>query len=74
MSEEPETVILTADQGARLMAICALIKQGDLDVHGDEEEDVNNARDALFDVGEECALQFGGLITPPPYNHPGDAA
>jgi hypothetical protein len=61
MSEEAETVILTRAQGAKLMAICALMKEGDLDVRGYENEDVRNAREALFDVGEECALQLGGL-------------
>lgn len=61
MTDEPETVILTRSQGARLMAICALMKEGGIDVHGYDAEDVSNARDALFDVGEECALQLGGL-------------
>jgi hypothetical protein len=58
---EAETIILTREQGARLMAICALIKEGDLDVRGHDDEDVDNAREALFDIGEECALQLGGL-------------
>lgn len=61
MTEEPETVVLTRSQGARLMAICALLKDGDLDVRGHEDEDVDNAKEALFDIGEECALQLGGL-------------
>ena len=60
-SGEAETVVLTRTQGAKLMAICALMKDGDLDVRGHEEEDVENAREAIFDVGEECALQLGGL-------------
>jgi len=59
--EEVETVVLTRTQGAKLMAICALMKDGDLDVRGHEEEDVENARDAIFDIGEECALQLGGI-------------
>ena len=58
---DPETVVLTRSQGARLMAICALLKDGDLDVRGHEDEDVESAKEALFDVGEECALQLGGL-------------
>lgn len=58
---DPESIILTREQGARLMAICALMKEGDLDVRGHEQDDVDNARDALFDIGEECALQLGGL-------------
>jgi hypothetical protein len=61
MNEEAETVIIMREQAARLMAICALMKDGDLDVRGHDEEDVANAREALFDVGEECALQLGGL-------------
>lgn len=61
MSEEAETIVLTRAQGAKLMAICALMKEGDLDVRGYSGEDVDNAREALFDVGEECALQLGGL-------------
>jgi len=58
---DPDNIILTREQGARLMAICALMKEGDLDVRGHEPNDVDNARDALFDIGEECALQLGGL-------------
>lgn len=61
MSEEQEMIILTQSQGVRLMAICALIKQGDLDLRGHDREDVENAREVLYDVGEECALQLGGL-------------
>ena len=72
MSEEIETVLLTRAQGAQLMAICALIKQGDPDMRGDDEEDVDSARDALFDIGEECALQLGGQTYPE--NQTGDGA
>lgn len=61
MSDEPETIILTRSQGAKLMAICSLMKEGELDVRGYSGEDVDNAREALFDIGEECALQLGGL-------------
>jgi len=61
MGEGPETVTLTRSQGAKLMAICALMKDGDLDVRGHDDDDVENAREALFDAGEECALQLGGL-------------
>jgi hypothetical protein len=60
-SQEPENIILTPEQGARLMALCALVKQGDLDVRGHDDADVDNARELIFDVGEECALQLGGL-------------
>lgn len=61
MVEVVENIILTREQGAKLMAICALMKDGDLDVRGHDDDDVENAREALFDVGEECALQLGGL-------------
>ncbi len=43
------------------MAVCAIIKEGGIDFRGDDNEDVNNAREAIFDAGEECALQLGGL-------------
>ena len=61
IARDPDSIILTKEQGAKLMAICALMKEGDLDVRGHDDEDVENAREALFDVGEECALQLGGL-------------
>jgi hypothetical protein len=61
MSDEPETVEIVRDQALKLMAICALLKQGDIDIRGHDQDDVERARETLYDVGEECALLFGGL-------------
>lgn len=62
MSDElPETVIIMRDQAVRLMAISCALRDGDIAIRGHEEEDVEAAIAALKDVGEECALQLGGM-------------
>lgn len=58
---EHETVALTHSQAARLMAICAMLKDGDIGFFGADDADLSAAREAIYDVGEECALQLHGI-------------
>lgn len=53
-------VLLSPSQATRLMAVCVMLKDGDLAFRGDESEEEDQATSVLKDIGEEIALQLGG--------------
>jgi len=57
----PVAHLLSDDQALKLVAICAMLKDGDLSLRADDDADAQAARETLIDIGEECALQIGGL-------------
>lgn len=54
----PETVFIMRDQAVQLIAITTLLQGGHLQIHGDGADD---AWRALIEIGQECALQQGGM-------------
>lgn len=52
-----DAVMLSRDQAVKIMAVAALLKDGDLSLAG---EDAMPAHDGLCDIGEEIALQLAG--------------
>lgn len=52
--------ILSPSQMVQLMAISVMLRDGDLDIVG---EDAELARDALVDAGQEIALHSGSLVS-----------
>lgn len=53
-------ILLSPSQAAQLMALCMMVRDGDLSFRGHEIEDEQSATSLLKDVGEEIALQLGG--------------
>lgn len=60
MSAVDKDVVLSPSQGVRLMALCAMLNDGDLSFRGHEAEDEDAAAGVLRDIGQEIALQLGG--------------
>ena len=60
MTEKSRTITLTERQSTMLMAICSMIKTGDIYVGGRDDDAAVGAQIELIDIGEECALQMGG--------------
>jgi hypothetical protein len=54
-------ILLNRTQAIQLMALCAMLRDGDLSFRGHGPEDEEAASDVLCDIGEEVALQLGGL-------------
>lgn len=50
---------LSPSQSLQLMALGVMLRDGDLSLRGDDEEDAQRARELLIDVSQEIALQMG---------------
>ena len=50
-------VEISPDQALRIMAIAEMLRDGDLELRGEDVGDVETARAALIDVSQEIALQ-----------------
>jgi len=50
-------VELSPSQAVQLMSLAQLLRDGDLAIRGDEDEDVTAAYALIADVAEEIALQ-----------------
>jgi len=62
MSEDqPETVEIMRDHAIKLMSLAMMIREGDIDFRGHEDEDCVLARALVAELAEECALHFGGM-------------
>lgn len=56
---------LSPSQSIQLMAIGVMLRDGGLELRGEDDSDVQNALDALTDISQEIALQMGGEPTHP---------
>jgi hypothetical protein len=50
-------VVISPSQALKLLAIGNLIRDGDMEIRGDDETDVALAKEAIIDVAQEIALQ-----------------
>ena len=50
-------VELSPSQGVQLMSLAQLLREGDLAIRGEEDEDVEAAYALIADVAQEIALQ-----------------
>lgn len=56
---ELENYLLSPDQGERLLALCAVLKSGDMEFRGYDPAECQAAYDLVCNIGEEIALQIG---------------
>lgn len=57
MGNDVGEVVISPSQAIKLLSLFDLLKNGDLEIRGDEKEDVDAAIEALGDVAQEIALQ-----------------
>lgn len=53
----PDKFELSPSQGVQLMALAEMLRDQDLAIRGDEDEDIEAAYSLLSDVAQEIALQ-----------------
>lgn len=58
----PEAVEITAHQATQMMVLSLMLKDGELEIRGDDQEQIKLAVYTITDVAEECALAIGGYI------------
>jgi len=61
MDELPETVEIMRDHAVRIMTLALMIRGGDIDFRGHDDDDCVSARELVAELAEECALHFGGM-------------
>lgn len=50
-------VTISPSQAIHLMALADVMRSGDLEIQGDDPDEVKAARDVILDVAQEVALQ-----------------